>query len=185
MPKAIDIRKGQVIEWEGGLWVVHEAQRVSKGNWRSYIQVKLKNFKTGTMTDQRFGVDDRIDTPHVEDKPFEFLYREGDDFVVMDTDTFDQVHVSKDLMPEAELYLKGNERVICKLIEGLICGVELPNTVELAVTDTAGVVKGATATNQAKDAVMETGLRIRVPPFIVNGEVLRIDTRTGEYIERA
>ena len=185
MPKAIDIRKGQVIEWEKALWIVHEATRVSKGNWRSYIQVKLKNFKTGTMTDQRFGIDDKLEAPHVEDKPFEFLYREGDSFVMMDLDSFDQVPVRADLMPDFELYLKGNERLQCKLIDGQICGVELPNVVELTVKETADQVKGATATNQAKDAEMETGLRVRVPPFIQIGEVLRIDTRTGEYLERA
>lgn len=185
MPKAIDIRKGQVIEWDGRLWVVTEATRVSKGNWRSYIQVKLKDFKTGNGTEQRFGIDDKLETPHVQDKPFEYLYREGDSFVLMDTETYDQVPVSKDLMPDAEYYLKGNERLTCKLIEGSICGVELPNVVELKVAETADQVKGATATNQNKEAIMESGLKIRVPPFIQIGEVLRIDTRTGEYLERA
>lgn len=185
MPKAIDIRKGQVVEYEGKLWIVHEATRVSKGNWRSYIQIKMKNFKTGSMSDQRFGVDDQLATPHVEDRQYEYLYREGDDFVLMDVQNYDQVHVSKDIMVDAALYLKGNEKVMCKMIEGDIVGVELPHVVELAVADTPPVAKGATVTNQQKDAEMETGLKVRVPPFITIGEVLRIDTRTGEYIERA
>ena len=149
------------------------------------MQLKLKNFKQGNVIAQRFGVDDRIETPYVEDKPYEFLYREGNDFVLMDTETFDQIHVSKDLMPEAEKYLKGNEKVSCKSIDGKVIGTELPNTVELAVADTPPVVKGATVTNQSKDATMETGLKVRVPPFIANGEMLRIDTRSGDYIERA
>ena len=185
MPKAIDIRKGQVVEYEGKLWVVHEATRVSKGNWRSYIQIKMKNFKTGSMSDQRFGVDDQLATPHVEDRQYEYLYREGDDFILMDVQNYDQVHVSKDIMVDAHLYLKGNEKVMCKMIEGDIVGVELPHVVELTVTDTAPVAKGATVTNQQKDAEMETGLKVRVPPFITIGEVLRVDTRTGDYVERA
>lgn len=185
MPKAVEVRKGQVVEWDGQLWIIHDAQHVAKGNKRSYMQLKLKNFKVGNVVDQRFGVDDRIEAPYVEDKPFEFLYRDGTDFVLMDTDTFDQMHVSADLMPGAELYLKGNERVACKIVDGQVVGVELPNTVELTVEDTSPVMKGATVTNQSKDAVMETGLKIRVPPFVANGELLRIDTRSGEYIERA
>jgi elongation factor P len=115
----------------------------------------------------------------------EFLYRDGDSFVLMDLQSFEQTPVSKDVMVDAELYLKGNEKVMAKLMEGQVIGVDLPNVVELAVADTAPQVKGATATNQNKEAIMETGLKLRVPPFIENGEVLRIDTRTGEYLERA
>ena len=185
MPKAVEIRKGQVVEWGGQLWIIHEATHVAKGNKRSYMQMKLKNFKAGNIVDQRFGVDDRIDTPYIEDKQFEYLYRDGDDFVFMDVDNYDQIHVSKDMTPDAEKYLKGNERVACKILDGKVIGVELPFTVELAVEDTPPAIKGATVTNQSKDAIMETGLKVRVPPFVEKGEVLRIDTRTGAYIERA
>lgn len=185
MPKAVDIRKGQAVIWEGQLYIVHESQRVAKGNWRSYMQIKLKNFKTGSVIENRFNMDESLDAPHIEDKPMEYLYRDGDSFVLMDTQNYEQLPVNKDVMPDAEFYLKGNERVMAKLMEGQVIGVDLPNTVELAVADTTPQVKGATATNQNKEAVLETGLKVRVPPFIENGEVLRIDTRTGEYIERA
>ena len=185
MPKASDIRKGQAVIWEGQLFIVHEAQRVAKGNWRSYMQLKLKNFKSGLVLDQRMNMDEKLDSPHVEDKQMEFLYRDGDSFVLMDLQSFEQTPVTKDVMVDAELYLKGNEKVMAKLMEGQVIGVDLPNVVELAVADTAPQVKGATATNQNKEAIMETGLKLRVPPFIENGEVLRIDTRTGEYLERA
>jgi elongation factor P len=185
MPKASDIRKGQAVIWDGQLYIVHEAQRVAKGNWRSYMQLKLKNFKSGLVLDQRMNMDEKLDTPHVEDKQMEFLYRDGDSFVLMDLQSFEQTPVSKDVMVDADLYLKGNEKVMAKFMEGLVIGVDLPNVVELAVKDTAPQAKGATATNQSKDAEMETGLKVRVPPFIENGEVLRIDTRTGEYMERA
>ncbi|QDV92176.1 Elongation factor P [Phycisphaerae bacterium RAS2] len=185
MPKAIDLRKGQCVEYENKLWFVHEASRVSKGNWRSYMQVKLKNFQTGQIIDQRFNMDEDLPSPHVEDRAYEYLYRDGDSFVLMDMQNYEQVNVSKDLMPDAEHYLKGNEKVIAKSIDGQIVGVELPNTVVLQVAEAPPVVKGATATNQSKDAVLETGLKVRVPPFIVIGEMVKIDTRTGEYIERA
>lgn len=185
MVKAIDLRKGQAINHENQLWIVHESQRVAKGNWRSYMAVKLKSFKQGNVVDFRFRMDEQFESPFVEDRPFEYLYREGNDFVLMNTETFDQLHVSKDIMPDAEKFLKGNERVMCKLMEGLVVGVELPNVVELTVTEAPPVMKGATATNQSKEVVMETGYKVRVPPFITAGEVLRIDTRTGEYLERA
>lgn len=185
MVKAIDLREGQVILHDSQLWIVHESQRVAKGNWRSYMAVKLKNFKRGNVVDFRFRMDEQFESPFVEDKPFEYLYRDGEDYVLMHTETFDQLHVSKDLIPDGDKFLKGNERVMCKIMEGKIVAVDLPNTVELTVTEAPPQIKGATATNQTKEVVLETGYKVRVPPFINTGEVLRIDTRSGEYLERA
>lgn len=185
MIKASEVKKGQVINYQNALFTVVDIDRVSKGNWRSYLQAKLRNIKTGQLIDQRLAVDDRIETAFVETKPYEYLYRDGNDYVLMDKVTFDQIHVAAEIMGEADHYLKGNEQVMVSFIDGNPVGSELPNTVELTVTDTPPVVKGATATNQTKEALMETGLRVRVPPFITIGEVLRIDTRTGEYLERA
>ncbi len=185
MIKAMELRKGKLVSHEGVLYTVHTAQHVAKGNKRSYIQAKLKAVKGGNLQEVRFSVDDRIETPYIESKPFEFLYRDGEDFVLMDQETFDQIHVNASLMGGAEQYLKGNEVVQLATVEGEVVTVDLPNTVELDVTDTTPAIKGATATNQNKDATLETGLRIKVPPFIQNGERVRVDTRTGEYIERA
>jgi len=185
MIKASELRKGKLIAFEEGLYTVHESRHVAKGNKGSYMQTKLRNIKTGTMIDMRFNVNDRIETPFLDTKPYEYLYRDGKDYVLMDQETYDQIHVSEDVMGEAQLYLKGNEVVMCSAVEGEIVTTELPNVVELAVAETTPVVKGATATNQNKDATLETGLRVKVPPFIDHGEVIRIDTRTGEYIERA
>jgi len=185
MIKAFDLKKGKVIQHEGDLWTVEDVSIMSKGNWRSYMQVRLKNLKTGRSTDTRFSTDDKIETPFVETKPFEYLYREGEDYVLMDQQTYDQIHVSADVMTDADKYLRGNETVVCQFVDGKIVAIELPNVVELTVTETAPVSRGATVTNQTKDATLETGLRVRVPPFIDMGEKLRIDTRTGEYIERA
>jgi len=185
MIKASELKKGKVVQHEGGLYSVSDIQRVSKGNWRSYLQAKLKSLKDGRVIDVRLSVDDRIETPFVDTKPYQYLYRDGDNFVLMDEQTYDQITVPADVMGEAELYLRGNETVTVQSIEGKIVAVELPNTVQLKVVDTPPVVKGATATNQSKDATLETGLRVRVPPFIEVGEEVRIDTRTGEYLERA
>lgn len=185
MIKAFDLKKGRIIQHDGDLYSVHEVTIMSKGNWRSYIQAKLKNVKTGRMAETRFATDDRIETPFVETKEFEFLYRDGNDFVVMDKQNFDQIHVPADVMVGAVDYLKGNEPVTLQFIDGTPVACELPNTVELKVTDTPPGIKGATATNQMKEATLETGLRIKVPPFIEIGEMLRVDTRSGEYLERA
>lgn len=185
MIKASELKKGRLVSHEGEFYTVHTMQLVSKGNWRSYVQTKLKSIKTGNLLDVRFNVDDRVETPFLDTREYEYLYRDGDDYVLMDKESFEQIHVSSDLMEDADKYLKGNEAVKCGAIDGKVVTVELPNTVELQVTDTPPVMKGSTVTNQTKDAVLETGLRVRVPPFIETGEILRIDTRTSEYIERA
>ena len=184
MIKASDIRKGRTILHDGTLFVCHDAQHVAKGNKRSYMQTKLKNLKSGAMIEVRFSVDDKIDIPFVDSKQYEFLYRDGKDFVFMDCETFDQMPIDPDLIGDGSNYLIPNTKVTCDIYEGAIIGVELAHTVELTVTDTPPVVKGATATNQPKDAILETGVRVRVPAFIAPGEKIRVDTRTGDYIER-
>jgi len=185
MMKASELRKGKLISFEGELYTVHESRHVAKGNKGSYMQTKLRGVKSGNMIDMRFNVNDRIETPFLETRPYEYLYRDGSDYVLMDQASYDQIHVPEGVMGEAHLYLKGNEVVLCGAVEGKIVTAELPNVVELAVADTTPVVKGATATNQNKDATLETGLRIKVPPFVGPGEVVRVDTRSGEYLERA
>jgi elongation factor P len=185
MIKASELKKGKVVLHEGQLYNIADITRVSKGNWRSYLQAKLRSLKTGNILDVRYAVDDRVETPFVEGKEYEYLYRDGENYVLMDKTTYDQVTVGEEIMGDAHYYLKGNEAVQASIVDGQIVSIELPNTVELKVVDTPPVVKGATATNQTKDAEMETGLRIKVPPFIEIGEMLRVDTRTGEYLERA
>jgi elongation factor P len=185
MLKAIDLRKGRTVIHEGELAVVHDITHVAKGNKRSYMQAKLKLVTTGTIFEVRFNVDDRLEVPFVESKDFEFLYRDGENFVVMDLQSYDQFPVSPDVVGDAAKWLKPNEKVACQLYNGQIISFEPPLVVELAVKDTPPVVKGATATNQLKEAVLETGVKIRVPPFIELGESVRVDTRTGQYVERA
>ena len=185
MLKAGDLRKGKTIIHEGELAVVHEANHVAKGNKRSYMRTKIKNLRTGTMTEVRFRVDDLVEVPYVESKEYEFLYRDGDNLIVMDLETYDQLPVSDDLLGEAKAWLTPNQHVTCQIFDGRMISFELPHVVELEVTEAPPVIKGATATNQNKEVTLETGARIRVPPFIDTGEHIRVDTRTGEYIERA
>jgi len=185
MIKATDLRPGKVVTYENTLYTVKEAVHVAKGNKRSYIQLKLKNFKTGQIIDQRARVDDGFETPFVQSKEYEYLYYDGTDYVMADVDTYDQIPVSGELIGDALQFLKENMRITCDIIDGQIVTIALPNTVELAITDTPPSIKGATATNQSKDAILETGAKIKVPPFIANGEVVRVDTRTGQYLERA
>lgn len=185
MLKASDIRKGRTIIYEGMLYVCHDAQHVAKGNKRSYMQTKLKELKSGSIIEVRFNVDDKVEVPFVESKEYEFLYQDGNDYIFMDTETYDQIPIDTDLIGEGIAYLVPNIRVTCDIYEGGIIAVNLPHTIELTVAETPPVVKGATATNQPKEAILETGVRVRVPGFISPGEKVRVDTRTGEYIERA
>lgn len=185
MIKAVDLRKGRTIVYEGEPAVIHEAQHVAKGNKRSYMQTKIKMLKSGVMSDVRFNVDDRVEIPFVESKEYEYLYKEGDRYMVMDTETFDQIPVESDLIGDSSAWLKPNTKVQCQIFNGRMISFELPHVVTLEVTDTAPQVKGATATNQMKDAVLETGARLRVPPFVETGMRINVDTRTGEYMERA
>lgn len=185
MIKAVDLRKGKTILHQGQLAVVHEASHVAKGNKRSYMQTKIKILKSGNITEVRFRVDDLIEVPFVESKDYEYLYREGEHYVVMDLETYDQIRVSSDVVGDAAQWLRPNEKVACQLYDEQMVAFDLPHVVVLEVTETPPVVKGATATNQPKDAVLETGARIRVPSFIEPGERVCVDTRTGQYVERA
>jgi elongation factor P len=183
--KTSELKKGQVILHEGLRYTVKDIQHVAKGNWRSYYQIKLKDFNTGRVVELRFAVDDRIETLFVQTKELEYLYREGDNLIMADPETYDQMPLSIDIVGDGMQYLKENVHLTCSLIDNVVVSAELPIVVELQIADTTPVVRGATATNQSKEAIMETGAKVRVPPFIEKGERIRIDTRTGEYMERA
>ncbi len=185
MIKGIDLRKGKTILRNGELFVVHASDHVEKGKGASYMRTKIKNLKTGGIEDVRFRVDERVEVPFIDTREYEFLYKEGASYIVMDLESFDQFPIGGDLVGDAAKWLKPNEKVKCALYEGQMISFELPFTVELEVVDTPPVVKGATATNQLKEAILETGAKIRVPPFVATGQNVRVDTRSGEYLERA
>jgi elongation factor P len=182
--KATDIRRGMVINMEGTMFVVHDFHHHTPGNLRAMVQAKLKNLSSGSLVDFRFRAADQVEVPYVESKEFEYLYSSGDEHVFMDTETYDQLHFDPDMLGTAMQYLLPNTRVQVKYIDGKAVSIDVPATADLTVTETPPAIKGATATNQYKEAVLETGVKVMVPPFIDPGEMVRVDTRTGEYMER-
>ena len=183
--KAFSLRRGMGVMHKDGVWVVFSAEHVAKGNKRSYMQIELKNAKTGQLIQQRFRVDETLDQAIFDRKSMEYLYSDGAGHVVMDLESYEQIHLPEKLIGDGRAYLAPNIRLEVSFVEGQPVAVELPNTVELKVVQTPPQVKGATATSQLKDAFCEGGARIRVPPFVENGQVVKVDTRTGEYLGRA
>lgn len=184
MIKATDLRAGQAIKWDGQLYLVKEAALQTRGNWRSFIIAKFTRVPDGAVVDQRIQSHLPIEDVNVDRKQMTFIYQDGKDYILMD-ETGDQTPVSKELIGEGVQWLIPDTPLTALVFDGKIMTVELPNIIELVVTETPPEIKGATATNQLKEATLETGAKVRVPPFIKIGEKLRIDTRTGEYLERA
>ncbi len=184
--KNIDLRKGQVIVGEGGqLYSVIDRDLNTPGNWRAILQLKLKNLKTGAITQNRVKPDDKVELAFLDRRQMQYLYAEGDGYVFMDNETYDQITLGKEWVGEQMLYLKENDNVQLVFFEGRPISLDLPATVELKVVQTEPSVKGATAAAQYKPAILETGLKISVPPFVNQGDVIQVDTRTGEYLARA
>lgn len=183
--RASDIRRGQAVVIDGKLFVVTNADHNTPGNLRAKVQFKLRDVTKGTILDKRVGATDDIDVVNLDRRVVEYLYSDNDGHVIMDTETYDQNSIPKEVFGDDILYLKPNTQLSALFHDGKIVSYELPKTVDMQVTDTPPGIKGATATNQLKEATLETGLKTRVPPFIEIGEVIRISTETGEYLSRA
>lgn len=182
--KASDMKKGQTVKIDGILYVIMDFQHVKLGKGGAVYQTKFKNLIDGGIRDQRIRAEDTIEEAYLEKRKFEYLYSAGSEHHLMDMDNYDQIMLDDDAFGDGPLYLKPNTQLQVSMYEGKPVVVDLPNTVDLEVKDTAPEIKGATATNQYKPATMETGLVIQVPPFVKVGEMIRIDTRTGEYVTR-
>ena len=183
--KAIDLRRGMAVSKDNGIWIVVDNQKVAKGNWRSYQVVKLKNFQTGQSLEDRYRTDELFEQAMLERKELEYLYSDATNHIFMDPDSFEQVGIAVDLVGDEKMYLVPNLKCQVAFVDSKAVTVELPFTVEMTVVETPPGIKGATATNQMKDAVCESGARIRVPAFVENGTKIKVDTRTGEYLGRA
>ena len=183
--RASEIRRGQAVIMDGKLYVVTNADHNTPGNLRAKVQFKLRDVGKGTIQDKRVGATDDIETTNLDSRQVEYLYSDNEGHVLMDLETFDQNTISKDVFGDDIKFLKPNTQLTAMFHEGKIVSYDLPKTVDLKVTDTPPGIKGATATNQQKDATLETGLKTRVPPFIEIGEVIRISTEHGEYLSRA
>jgi len=185
MASVTGFRNGMIIRVEGELYQVVGFQHVNPGNWRAFIRTRLKNVKSGKVIERTFRTSDKIDEVRLEKREMQFLYASDHHYVFMDTRTYDQVHVDSEVVGDAARFLKGGLLVNIAVDEQnhpLL--VELPIHVELAVTRTEPGVKGDTVSGASKPATLETGAVIQVPLFINEGDVLKIDTRTGEYVER-
>jgi elongation factor P len=180
-----DVRKGMIILGEDGqLYSVVDRDLRTPGNLPSKLRLRLKNLKTGFVKDHRVHPEDKVEQAYLETRDMQYLYKDGQDYVFMDTETFDQNPLANDLVGELMPFLKEGDKVKVVLYEGKPLSLELPQTVVLEVIDTEPVIKGATAQAQYKPATLETGLKITVPPFINIGEKVVVDTRDGTYMSR-
>jgi elongation factor P len=183
--KCSDVRKGMVIVGEGGqLFAVIDRELKTPGNLPSKLTLKLKNLKTGFVNDTRVHPDDKVEQAYLDRREMQYIYKDGDDFVFMDSETFDQFPLPGDMVAEVMPYLKEGNKAQVLFHDGKALSLELPPTVELQIIDTEPSLKGATANVLYKPAILETGLRTTVPPFINVGETIVVDTRTGEYVSR-
>src|SRR4051794_25954733 len=174
-----------VILEEGQLYQIIDRDLKTPGNLPSKLTIKVKNLKTGFVNDRRVHPEDKVEQAFLETREFQYLYKDGDGYVFMDKESYDQITLQREWVGNDILYLKENDDVKVTFHESNPLSLELPNTVELKVVDTEPSMKGATAQAQYKPAQLETGLKITVPPFINIGDLVSIDTRTGEYLGRA
>lgn len=184
MISATQIKKGMAIKLNNELYRVFSFQHITPGNWRGMVQTKLKSMKTGSIIEHRFRSEDRVEQAYLETHEMEYLYSDGTDYHFMNTENFEQVHLSADLLEDAIPYMIPNIRIQVVYYEGRPIGIELPASVELKVVATEPALRGATVSNVNKPATLETGLVLQVPPFINEGEMIRVDTNDGKYLER-
>jgi elongation factor P len=180
------VRKGMVIVGDDRqLYHVVDRDLNTPGNWRAILQLKLKNLKTGSITINRVRPQDKVEQAYLDKREMQYIYQDGDGYVFMDTETFDQITLDREWVGDLMLYMKEGNKAQVVFYEAKPISLDLPATVELKVTDTEPSVKGATAAAQFKPATLETGLKVTVPPFVNIGEMIAVDTRSGEYLSRA
>jgi elongation factor P len=180
------VRKGMVLVLEDKqLYHVVDRDLNTPGNWRAILQLKLKNLKTGAITMNRVRPQDKVEQAYLDKREMQYIYQDGDGYVFMDTETFDQITLDREWVGDLMLYMKEGNKAQVVNYEGKPISLDLPATVELKVIETEPSVKGATAAAQFKPATLETGLKITVPPFVNIGEMVAVDTRSGEYLSRA
>jgi elongation factor P len=182
---ATEIRVGHLLEWEKRIWRVLKCYHVHVGGrGGAFMQVEMKDIETGTKTNQRIRTEDKVERAVVDSREMQYLYSEGDSFVFMDKENYEQMNLSKDFLDEQAGFLLPNTDVKVNFYNGRAIGVELPPSVVLEVVDTEPGIKNATVTTSFKPARTETGLMVQVPPFVNNGERIKVNTDDGAYIER-
>jgi elongation factor P len=182
---ATQLRPGMIIKHNNDLHAVFSVEHRTPGNLRAFIQAKLRNLRTGAMFEHRFRSPDPIEKINVDEVQMEYLYNDGDDYYFMNTENYEQIHLSKEILGAAVDYLISNLQIKVEFYDGRAVGVELPQTVDLTVIETEPGLKSATASSVTKPAKTETGLVVQVPPFIHEGEKIKVDTAEGAYLSRA
>jgi elongation factor P len=180
-----DLKNGMTLNIDGQLWTVVEFQHVKPGKGGAFVRSKLKNVLSGKVVDRTFNAGVKVDVANVDKREMQYLYREGDDFVFMDTQDYDQPHIPKDTVGDAADYLLEEQTATVAFNDGTPLYVELPASVELTVSQTDPGVQGDRSTGGTKPATLETGAQVQVPLFITTGERVKVDTRTGGYLGRA
>lgn len=180
-----DFRPGLKIKWDGGMWVILECSHHKMGRGGAIVRGKFRNLETGASVDQSFKSGERFERIIFDERPAQYQYRDGDNYVFMDLESYDQVFLNKDVLGDAVQYLVDNLEISLDFYENKVMGIELPTSVTMKVADTPPAFKGDTASGGGKPATTETGLVVTVPFFVERGEMIVVDTRTGEYLERA
>ena len=185
MIASTQLRPGMVVKFNKGLYSIFKMEHRTPGNLRGFVQVKMRNLSTGSMTEHRFSSEDKVERAALDEQEMEYLYDDGEYYYFMNTETFEQMHLMRDILGDAVEYLVPQLKVNVEFYEGKAISVELPPTVDLTVVETEPGLKGASVSNVTKAAKMETGLMVQVPAFIVEGEKIRVSTSEGTYQERA
>ena len=182
--KLIDVRRGMVLNMDGQLFYCLDRDLNTPGNWRAILYLKLKNLKTGSITDTRVQPDDKVDVVYLDTRDHTYSYKDGDEFIFMDSETFEQVSLNAAMVGDMMKYLRENDTVKITFYDGNALSMELPQTVTLKVVETEPGIKGATAAAQTKAATLETGIVVQVPSFIAEGELIVVQTEDGKYLKR-
>ena len=182
--QATRLRKGMLIKLGADLFRIMDLQHMTPGNKRGFVQARMRNIRTGALSDQKFRAEDDVERATLDERQMQYMYRDGTSFHFMDTDTYDQIHIDEEALGDSVSYLIPEMVISVEFYGSEPVGIELPQTVDLKVEETTPAIKGATASAQLKPARTETGLVVQVPPFVSEGDVIRVNTETGEYQSR-
>jgi len=184
MIQATLLRPGVIIKHEGDLFTIFSVSHRTPGNKRGFVQARMRNLRTGAMIDHKFSSEDRVERAILDEHEMEYLYQDGDDYYFMNTESYEQVHLKRDTLGDAVEYLTPNLKINIDFYDGSPVGIELPQTVDLEVVETEPALKGGSVSNVMKPAKLETGLVVQVPPFVAQGDRIRVNTAEGTYQER-
>jgi elongation factor P len=183
--QATKMRKGMLVKINNDLLRVLEVQHVTPGNLRGFVRAKFRNLRTGSLSDQKLRSEDFLERATLDEREMQYMYSDGDDYYFMDTSSYEQIHITSEALGDSVNYLIAEMLINVEFYGSEPVGIELPQTVDLVVQDTAPAIKGATASAQLKPATLETGLVVQVPPFVNVGDRIRVNTESGEYQARA